>query len=184
MENKTLLITNLALSIAINVCGGFIAIAFKLPIYLDTIGTFLTASLMGPYYAMIAGLATGIVNGITFDPVSFYYIPVQLLIGLTAGILYKKGMFNTLLKTVPSLLIISISGSIAASIITAFVFSGVTSSGSAYIVAILKNSGVNIFTAVFSTQIFTDLLDKGIAVFSVLSILKVMPKEIKRKFLA
>lgn len=55
----------------------------------------------------------------------------------------------------------------------------VTSSGSSIIVAVLKNSGVNIVTSVFSTQIFTDLLDKGISFFVVFTILKAMPNRLK-----
>ncbi|QGU96799.1 ECF transporter S component [Clostridium bovifaecis] len=183
MKNRTLFNTTVALCAAINIIGAFIAVTLKLPIYLDTIGTFLAAFLMGPYWAMFAGAATGIINGITFDPVSFYYIPVQLVIGGLAGLLFSKEWFNSKLKGVISTVLISVSGSIIASIITAFVFGGITSSGSTYIVVILKNMGMNIFTAVFSTQIFTDILDKAIAIAGVLGILKVMPREIKRKFI-
>lgn len=43
----------------------------------------------------------------------------------------------------------------------------------------LKEAGVNIVTSVFSTQILFDLIDKGITVLLVLTILKALPANIK-----
>src|SRR5699024_11761918 len=45
---STKIITILALCIALNIVGSNIALLLKLPIYLDTIGTILAASLAGP----------------------------------------------------------------------------------------------------------------------------------------
>ena len=70
-------------------------------------------------------------------------------------------------------------GSIVASLISAFVFGGITSSGTSFIVMYLKEAGVNIVTSVFSTQILFDLIDKGITVLLVLTILKALPANIK-----
>ena len=68
------------------------------------------------------------------------------------------------------------------SIISAYVFGGITSSGSAFIVMYLKEAGIGIVKSVFSTQVFTDLIDKGIAVSLVISIINTMPFEIKKKY--
>ena len=177
-DNKIKLITYLPVCIVINIVGAFLALQFKLPIYLDTIGTFMASFLFGPLYGAIAGGLTSLVNGISFDPPSLYFMPVQIIVGFSAGMMYKHGMFKGV-KIVPATIIVTVLGSIFSSAIAAFVFNGVTSSGSAYIVAVLKNMGVDVFKAVFSTQIFTDIIDKAVAVFVVTVVLKALPESLK-----
>ena len=53
------------------------------------------------------------------------------------------------------------------------------SASPSFIVMYLKEAGVNIVTSVFSTQILFDLIDKGITVLLVLTILKALPANIK-----
>lgn len=168
----------MALCIVINILGGFIALTLKLPIYLDSIGTIMSAVTLGPVCGGIVGILTSIVNGATYDPVSFLFIPVQLVLGVSTGLLFRSGKFNGI-KSILSIVVVTVLGSITSSIIVALVFNGVTSSGSSMIVAVLKNSGVSIITSVFSTQIFTDLLDKAIAFFIVFTVLKAMPDSMR-----
>ncbi|AOR24394.1 ECF transporter S component [Clostridium taeniosporum] len=167
----------MSLCIVINLVGGFIALTFKLPIYIDTIGTLLSAVLLGPINGGIVGGMTSIVNGATFDPISFYFMPVQLIVGLSTGICFKNSKFEGI-KSVFLIILITILGSITASIVASFVFNGVTSSGSSIFVAIFKNLGISTITAVFSTQIFTDLLDKAVSFILVFSVIKAIPIKI------
>lgn len=181
MENKKIRRNILmGLAIAINLIGGFIAIALKVPIYIDTIGTIFIAILFGPISGAIVGGLSSIVNAITFDPISVYFIPVQLVCGISTGLLFKDANFKGI-KSILSIILVTILGSITAAIIVSFVFGGVTSSGSSIVVAILKNSGISIITSVFSTQIFTDILDKAISFGIVFAIIKMLPVNIKSK---
>lgn len=168
----------IGLAIAINLIGGFIALTLKLPIYLDTIGTILVSVMFGPVGGAMTGGLTSIVNGITFDPISFYFIPVQIVLGLVTGVLVKEKKFCGF-KTILQVALITVISSSVSSIIAAFVFNGVTSSGSSILVAVLKNSGISIVTAVFSTQIFTDLFDKAISFAVVFAAIKIMPLNMK-----
>ncbi|MEG1287015.1 MAG: ECF transporter S component [Clostridium sp.] len=180
-ENKTFEVTLMAMCVGFNIIGAFLALTLKLPVYLDTIGTFLSAFLLGPIAGMITGCASGIISGITFDPVSLYFIPVQLMTGFMAGILFKKGLFKG--KLIPlGMIIVTVTSSIIAAIIAAYVFGGITSSGSSFIVMYLKEAGINIITSIFSTQILTDLLDKAIVVSLVVYSIKIIPVSLKRKY--
>ena len=105
-------------------------------------------------------------------------MPVQLVIGIVAGVCYKKNLFKGK-YLVLGILITTVIGSIVASIISAFVFGGITSSGTSFIVMYLKEAGVNIVTSIFSTQIIFDLVDKAITVLLVLSLIKALPNNIK-----
>ena len=83
--NRTLKLTTLALCGVINILGGTIALLLRLPVYLDSIGTVLAAALFGPAAGLVPGLISGLISGMTSDVYAFYYIPVQLVIGLVAG---------------------------------------------------------------------------------------------------
>ena len=167
-------LTLISLGIALNVIGAFIALNLRLPIYLDSIGTIFIACTLGPKYAIITGLCGSMVSGITFDIYSFFFMPVQISTGLIAGLMYKKGFLNGL-KTPLGVLAFSIPTSILSAIIAAFVFGGVTSSGSSYVVQILSAFGINKVLSVFLTQVFTDYIDKLIAVLLVNSAVLSIP---------
>ena len=177
-KTNTFKITIMAFAVVINIIGAFIAILLKLPIFIDTIGTFLSAFLFGPVGGVLTGIVTSLINGLTFDPYSLYFFPVQLVIGLIAGICYKKNLFNGKF-IIFAIIITTIIGSLLSSLISAFVFGGITSSGTSFIVMYLKEAGVNIIKSIFSTQILFDLLDKTVTILIVLSILKSLPKNIK-----
>lgn len=177
-RSNTFKITIMSIAVVINIVGAFIATTLKLPIFIDTIGTFLSAFLFGPVGGMLTGMVTSLINGLTFDPYSLYFIPVQAIIGLMAGVCYKKNLFKGKFLIL-GIIITTVMGSIVASLISAFVFGGITSSGTSFIVMYLKEAGVNIVTSVFSTQILFDLIDKGITVLLVLTILKALPANIK-----
>ena len=177
-KTNTFKITIMSIAVVLNIIGAFIAVALKLPIFIDTIGTFLSAFLFGPVGGMLTGMVTSLINGLTFDPYSLYFIPVQVIIGLMAGICYKRNLFKGKFLIL-GITITTVMGSLMASLISAFVFGGITSSGTSFIVMYLKEAGVNIVAGIFSTQILFDLVDKGITVLLVLTILKAVPTNIK-----
>lgn len=171
-------LTLIGLGIGINIIGAFIAMGLRLPIYLDSIGTILVACLLGPKYAVITGVLGSLVSGITFDIYSLYFAPVQIFTGLFAGIMYQKGMLDGK-KTPLGVLIFTIPTSIVSAVIAAYLFGGITSSGSSYIVQLLKVIGIPDVVSVFITQIFTDYIDKFVAVGLVALGVKALPKNLK-----
>ena len=120
-KTNTFKITIMAFAVVINIIGAFIAILLKLPIFIDTIGTFLSAFLFGTVGGVLTCIVTSLINGLTFDPYSLYFFPVQLVIGLTAGICYKKNLFNGKF-IIFGIIITTIIGSLLSSLISAFVF--------------------------------------------------------------
>lgn len=187
-QSSTIRLTFSALCIVINLIGGMIATALKLPVYFDSIGTFFAGAVMGPLTAAGVGILTSVVNAITFDPISIYFIPTQLVIGTLTGLFfYRKGLLlkpakgRELIRIVFDILVITVAGSAVSSVIVGLVFDGVTSSGSSLIVAVLRNSGINVLTAVFSTQIFTDLLDRAISFLFVSFIIRALPAQLIQK---
>ena len=182
--NKKINIRNLTLvsmGIALNVIGALVALGLRLPIYLDSIGTILIACLLGPKYAVMTGVCGSLVSGITFDPYSIYFAPVQISTGLLAGIMYNKGFLKGK-KTPLGVFIFTLPTSIISACIAAFLFGGVTSSCSSYIVQILSHFNVPMVVGVFATQVITDYADKFIAVIIVTLVVSAMPKNYKLSF--
>lgn len=173
-------ISVIALGMALNIVGAFIALTLRLPIYLDSIGTIMVSFLMGPSYGIITGVFGSLVSGITFDVYSIYFAPVQIFTGFLCGVLFNKGFMKGF-KMVFGVLIVSVFSSLVGAIICAYIFGGITSSGSSYIVAILSNIGVNKVLSVFIVQFLTDYADKFVTVSLILVVINAMPFSIKQK---
>lgn len=170
----------MAMAVVLNVVFAFMALAFQLPIYLDSIGTVLIGALLGPVYGGITGLLSGALIGMTFDVYALYYIPAQILNGCAAGLIYRTRCMEG--KKVPiGVLGISIPTSIASSIVTAFVFSGLTSSNSTYLVMIMTKMGVGLTLSCFIVQMITDYIDELLAVIVTNMLMKALSSDMKTK---
>ena len=166
-------------AIVLNVIGGQIALALRLPIYLDSMGTILIAILYGPVYGIFPPLLYGLVMGFTVDIFSLYYMPVGIILGITTGIVAKYFSFKGW-KIIPGALFITCPGTIVSAIITAVLFGGITSSGSTLIVQFLNKMGLGLTASVFIVQILTDYLDRILSVALVLWLLRVIPSSLFR----
>jgi hypothetical protein len=96
---STSTIALLPVAIAINIAVGAIAVALRLPIYLDSIGTVLVGALAGP----LAGALTGILSNLLWallpipgggSPIIAFFAPVAGVIGLMAGFWGARGVFR------------------------------------------------------------------------------------------
>jgi energy-coupling factor transport system substrate-specific component len=72
--------------IGLNVTGHAIAVALKLPLFADSIGTVLGAVLGGPWVGASIGLITNFVSSNTVDPIAAPYAVVSVAIGFGAGL--------------------------------------------------------------------------------------------------
>lgn len=153
----------ITMGIVLNVIGAYIAMTFSIPIYMDSIGTIFVAGLLGPKYAMITGVLGSFSSGIIFDVYSFYYAPVQLLTGFFAGVLYDTKWLNGKLLPIGSILV-GVPTSLLSAVITAGLFNGITASSSSALVLILNKLGLNLVLSILCIQVFTDYLDKLLAV--------------------
>lgn len=169
------------ISIAINIVGGQLITALKLPIFLDSIGTILSGVLAGPWVGAITGLLSNLVNGI-FDPSYIPYSIVSIVIGLSAGFLSWRKLFNNPWKTAISGIIISVVSTVVGTPITAFVYGGVTGSGNTFITGVLLATGKNLLQAVTTSVLIANVADKVLSVFIVFAIVQLIPVRLLTKF--
>ncbi|HEN2256386.1 TPA: ECF transporter S component [Streptococcus agalactiae] len=167
------LISFISIAIAINLIGANLALFLRLPIYLDTIGTLLIAVILGPWYAASTAFLSALINWMTTDIFSLYYSPVAIVVAIITGILIKRNCkpSSLLWKS----LIISLPGTIIASVITVILFKGITSSGSSIIAQFLHGIGLDMTSSLILVQVGTDYIDRLsslILVFSTITLLK------------
>ena len=169
------------MAVVLNALGAFVALTFQIPIYLDSIGTVLIGSLLGPMYGAVTGLLSGLLSGLTFDVYSLYYIPAQLFTGYMAGWMYRKTHCMSGKTFLLGVLGISIPTSIVSAIVTAFVFSGFTSSNSTYLVMAMNKMGISLVMSCFIVQALTDFCDELVASMITRKLLKAMSSDMKTK---
>ena len=171
----------IAFAICINFVGGQIALLLKLPIYLDSIGTVFVASVLGPFYGMLPNMLSGLLMGMTVDIYSLYYAPVGIILGLVTGLVYKKYHPKKWWIFLAAI-VITIPPTIASSCITAFLFGGITSSGSSIIVQILARTPLGMVGSCFVVQFITDYIDRVICLYAAAVLRKALPKNMKENF--
>ncbi len=165
----TQVITMIALAIVMNYIGGQIALAFKLPIFLDSIGTLMVASMFGPIIGMLPPLVSGLLGTITGDIFALYFLPVGLIIGFMGGIVLKK-MRPYGWWIIPAAFLITLPGTIVSSAINAILFGGITSSGNTVLIQILARTPLGLTGAVVVVQVLFDFLDRLLSVFLVVTL--------------
>lgn len=129
------------------------------PLYLDSIGTILSAVLLGPHIGAIVGFATNMINGYLLVAEHVLFAPVNVLIGLITGLmLYEKKLeFKSLML---ALMAVTLIGAVVGNLISIYFFAGITEGGVGHITQTLQVFVESIPTSAFVAGIYTNLLDK------------------------
>ncbi|WJD49674.1 ECF transporter S component [Enterobacter sp. PGRG2] len=180
LSSQTLVL--IVISVAINMIGGQLISMLKLPIFLDSIGTLLSAVLLGPVVGMLTGLLTNLLWGLLTDPIAAAFAPVAMVIGLTAGWLARLGWFRTLPRVVVSGILIALAVTIVAVPIRTALFGGVTGSGADLVVAWARSMGNDLIESVALTVVGANLVDKILTAAIVWILLRQLPLRTTRRF--
>ncbi len=72
--------------IGLDFAGHSVAVALKLPLFLDTIGTILCALVLGPWVGGSVGFIANLVSSNTVDPIAAPFSVVSFAVGFAAGV--------------------------------------------------------------------------------------------------
>ena len=167
----------IAFAICINFVGGQIALFLKLPIYLDSIGTVFIASILGPFYGMLPNLISGLLMGMTVDIYSLYYA-----LGFVTGLVYRKFQPKKW-QIFPAAVAITLPSTLISSCITAFLFGGITSSGSSILVQLLSKTPLGMVGSCFVVQFVTDYIDRVLCLALAAVMIGALRKNMKESFI-
>lgn len=173
------------IAVGINLIGGTLCSALKLPLFLDMIGTIVIACLSGPWVSALCGLLTNIFLALVANPVYLPYSVVSILCGLVTGYMVKAGLFKKIWGAVLTWLACTLTNVVTASAITILVYGGATGvTGSSVLTATLIAATKDIVTSVLSSSMIENLVDKGIAFLIAFIIVKKIPKRFLSQYAA
>ncbi len=174
---STAVVVLIPIAVGINLIGGVIVNALKLPIFLDSIGTLIVGILAGPWIGALTGILFNFAGAVIIDPVWAWYAPTSAVLGFLGGFLASKGFFKR------KLYIVALGGVLAAVLativsapISVYVFGGVAAQGQGVITTFLVGIGKNLMEAVLTAGIVSNLADKVIVYALVGALFANIPK--------
>lgn len=178
-DKKIFIMIFCAICIALNIVLGIVTSSFKLPLYLDTIGTILIAVYFGPWYGAAVGGLTNIITGIIFNPKDIPFLLVNIAVGLIVGFIAKKFKFS-LVTAIITGLILSVVCPLIGTPIGIWVYGGLTGTGTDFLFVWLQKVGNSIFVSSFIAKITNNFLDKIVSCILVWGLIKGMPKQLRK----
>ena len=182
-ENGSSLKSVLLLIVAgllLNVLPAKMALALHLPLYLDCLGTIITAMLGGNLPAVIVGFASNAINGIS-DPVTMFYGVISIFIAALATFFYHQRFFKNIPRLFVVILSFALIGGGIGSIFTYFLYGFNFGEGisAPFSVAFHEVLGWSKFTSQLWADIVLDFFDKGVVVVFAVLIFRFIPRAVK-----
>lgn len=95
MKNRKVYVTTFCgVAVAMNIVLGIITSALGIPLYLDTLGTVLSAAILGPVPGIIVGALSNIITGLIYSVSDIPFCLVNMAVGLIVGLVAKMEIWN------------------------------------------------------------------------------------------
>ena len=170
--------------LAINVIGVRIARLTGIPLYLDNIGTILSAVLGGTIPGIAVGFFTNLINAIG-DGETAYYGCLSVMIAIASIIFERKGFFSFRkpLKLLAVIVVFALIGGALGSVLTWALYGLSFGSGISAPLAhkIYEAGKFSMFWSQFVADLIIDLADKAITVLIVTAILSLLPEKLRKQ---
>ena len=174
----TYVVAVIPVAAALNIVGGYINTVLKLPIFLDMIGTMVTAVILGPWWGALVGAITNIVNSFISGPISLPFAVVNVVGALVWGYANQWGWMKKTWSFFLVNILVAFICSVFAVPIYVFVFGGATGHFADVMTAAFLAMGQNLVVSVFSSNILVSLADKIISGFVGLAIIEALPENL------
>jgi energy-coupling factor transport system substrate-specific component len=173
----TLVVALIPLAVAVNFLANWVASLLRLPIYLDTIGTFLAAVLLGPWWGALAGVLTNLVGVVPNGPSNMLFAPVNVAAALVWGYgIRSLGLGRSSVTFFLLAVAVGVVTGILATPIVLFVFGGATGHPSDLITAALSSFGLE--RAALVSNVLSSVPDKIISAYVGLALTAALPASV------
>ena len=165
MKNRKVYVTTFCgVAVAMNIVLGIITSALGIPLYLDTLGTVLSAAILGPVPGIIVGALSNIITGLIYSVSDIPFCLVNMAVGLIVGLVAKKWKFGIVPAVITGIALSFICPAIGTPI------------------GIYVYGGKTIFQASFLRNVASNLIDKiGTCIIGCL-LIKAMPMRFMDNF--
>jgi energy-coupling factor transport system substrate-specific component len=171
----------IALGAALNVSIGYLAGVLKLPLYLDSIGTILVASLCGWAYGAMVGIAALIILALTAVPTVIAYVGTALVIALLSAALGRFGFLRNLKMTLLGGLLLGLAAACASAPITTFLYGGVSLAGADALTTLFRAMGMPLWKSTLLGSLITDTADKLATSLIAFGLVKSLPGRMRER---
>lgn len=170
----------IALCAALNVAVGSIVYLLKLPIYLDSVGIILCALLLasdrwaGFACASVAGTISCVIIFLLVNPFFIWFELTVIAIALVSVLLTARFADTLRARPLPNAkfaaivlicgIVTGVVSAIVSAPVVAYLFGGVTGSGSAFVVAFFLKTGQQLLNATLLSGLTADPIDKVLQV--------------------
>ena len=182
----------IALCAALNFAIGIIVYLTKLPVFLDSVGTILCALLIAPdpraaiVCAFIAGFI-GVMLSLPINPFLPWFTLTVLAIALVSALLTARATqtFRARPPAVPAFagwvvlcgVVTGVVAAIVSAPVVAYLFGGVTGSGSAFVVAFFLTAGERLLQSTLYAGFTTEPVDKTLQVLLAALLYRATPQD-------
>lgn len=158
-NRKVYVVAFCGICVAMNIVLGIITSALGIPLYLDTLGTVLSAALIGPVPGIIVGALSNIITGLMYSVSDIPFCLVNMAVGFIVGLVAKKFKFTVVSAVITGLVLSFVCPAIGTPI-GIYVYGGLNGSASDVLVMSLVQAGKDIFQASFLRNVASNLIDK------------------------
>lgn len=169
------------IAIAINFIVGNLVLTLKLPVYLDSIGTFLVAILSGPWVGLVTGFLSIAINSIA-DPSLFPFAFSSAIAGLLVGSFARMKLFVDVKRFILSVVFVSVVSAIVSVIISIVFFGGFDSSGNSIMIGGMISAGIPFLPAQVIGNLISEVPDKLISLLVPFLVVRGMSERYLYKF--
>jgi energy-coupling factor transport system substrate-specific component len=167
-----------ALGAAVDVLGGWVAGLLHVPVFLDTIGTFVVAAVLGPWWGAAAGVGNNVVSALFNGPSSAPFAVVSVAVALVWGYgLRTFGMGRNAWTFFALNLVVALVAAVISSPIVLVVYGGATGHASDAITAAFELAGKSLASAVLVSNLVLNAADKLITGYVGLAIVRALPDQ-------
>lgn len=169
-----------AVGLAINYLLAKVPLALHLPLFLDNVGSALTAALGGYIPGIVVGFLTNLVNGIGAHETT-YYGSLTVLIAICSAWFAEHGYYSKPSKLPIVVAVFALIGGGLGSVLTwtLYGFEFGTSLSAPLAQRILDAGIMSPFWAQFTADMLIDIVDKAITVAIVVIVLRLLPQATK-----
>ena len=155
----------IVLGVLINYSGRFLAAKLNLPFWMDAVGTFLTAIQLGPIAGAVTGGMVNIILGFS-NPVSFWYLLVNVGIGLSVGYFFPRKRKSDAFQAIATAVFSGLVAVVLSTPLNLIFYQGYTGNIWGDGLVDMLSQGINIrIVCSFLGEAFVDMPDKALSLF-------------------
>lgn len=163
------------------VLNGFLNLlceSLRLPIFLDSVFTITVAACFGAVPGLVVGIATNFFEELLrgYQGNFWPFAVVNACSALITAFLVRRGFARTLVGIFWLLAALALGNALLGALIVTLVFGGITGEPLDAVVRSLIITGQSVFTAAFLGRIFINVVDKGIALFVMVPLYRLLSK--------